>query len=80
MLRSGDMVLASLIAFVAGVVSFASPCILPVVPGYLSVLATEGKRSVWGAVLFVLGFSGVYVAGGAFFGTVGHFFYAGMIC
>jgi cytochrome c-type biogenesis protein len=62
------------IAFLAGVVSFLSPCVLPLVPGYLSYmsgLATaseEGdvKVAPWAvAVAFVVGFSLVFIALGA---------------
>lgn len=61
------------IAFVAGVVSFLSPCVLPLVPGYLSYmsgLGTAGERArplFTGAVAaaFVLGFTAVFVALGA---------------
>src|SRR5947209_1225521 len=63
-------------AFVAGVVSFLSPCVLPLVPGYVSYVAgtsLEGLRdrsasrlrAVGYAVCFVLGFSVVFVAFGA---------------
>jgi cytochrome c-type biogenesis protein len=58
-------------AFIAGIVSFLSPCVLPLVPGYLSLLtggsaadAGEGsgqRRTVVTAALFVLGFTAVFV-------------------
>jgi cytochrome c-type biogenesis protein len=62
------------IAFVAGLVSFLSPCVLPLVPGYLSYMSGIGasdpgqRRSFRTAVVastFVLGFSAVFVALGA---------------
>lgn len=62
------------IAFVAGLVSFLSPCVLPLVPGYLSYMsgfsARDGERTktipAWAAaVSFVGGFSIVFVALGA---------------
>ena len=66
------------LAFVAGLVSFLSPCVLPLVPSYLTFvtgmtldeLTTSGpdvarRRSVLHALLFVLGFSLVFVALGA---------------
>ena len=61
------------IAFAAGVVSFLSPCVLPLVPGYLSYMSglstqTEGSRTfpAWAASFaFVGGFSAVFVALGA---------------
>ncbi|GBD43902.1 Thiol:disulfide interchange protein DsbD [bacterium HR40] len=63
-------------AFAAGVVSFLSPCVLPLVPGYVSFvagtsldqLAREGSarlRALLHAAFFVLGFSSVFVAFGA---------------
>jgi cytochrome c-type biogenesis protein len=58
------------LAFAAGVVSFASPCVLPVVPGYLSFISgsqSEGqRRPVVPMLLFVLGFAVVFSALGAF--------------
>lgn len=61
-------------SFVAGLVSFLSPCVLPLVPGYVSYvggrsLANDDARARWAALplsmLFVLGFSTVFVALGA---------------
>jgi cytochrome c-type biogenesis protein len=65
----GNLALALPIALAAGLVSFASPCILPLVPGYLGYVggfAGEGQRRdrrrlLLGVLLFVLGFSLVYV-------------------
>ncbi|MBC9227329.1 cytochrome c biogenesis protein CcdA [Aeromicrobium sp. 636] len=77
---SGNLVLTVPVALLAGLVSFFSPCVVPLLPGYLSyvsgVAVTElesvrRRRIVLGAVLFVLGFSAVFVAGGALFGAVG---------
>ncbi|MEA2432898.1 MAG: cytochrome c-type biosis protein [Actinomycetota bacterium] len=60
------------VAFAAGVVSFLSPCVLPVVPGYLSYMSgvagpdSERKIPAWAvAVGFILGFSLVFIALGA---------------
>lgn len=68
------------IAFVAGIASFVSPCVLPLVPGYLSYISgvsLEDMRSggtsrarvltrvTWNALLFILGFTTVFVALGA---------------
>ena len=62
------------IAFIAGLVSFLSPCVLPLVPGYLSYMsgfaATPGEKArtipAWlAACMFVAGFSVVFVALGA---------------
>ncbi|MGW7411528.1 cytochrome c biogenesis CcdA family protein [Streptomyces sp. NPDC054863] len=74
------MLLALPIALLAGLVSFFSPCVLPLVPGYLSyVTGTSGTdlaeqrrgRMFAGASLFVLGFSAVFVSGGALFSYFG---------
>jgi len=99
----GPLLVALPVAAVAGLVSFLSPCVLPLVPGYLSYVTglsgadlgderpgaaparAEGdllvrpvrsglavrSRVVAGSVLFVLGFSAVFVAGGALFGGLG---------
>lgn len=71
---SGPLLLAAGVALLAGMVSFASPCVVPLVPGYLAYLAAlvgadapdeKGKKArVLGAVaLFVLGFTVVFAAG-----------------
>ena len=71
-------------AFVAGLVSFLSPCVLPLVPGYISMLSgigveqlKEGKTPrgglVWSALAFVIGFSVVFIAFGASASAVGSF-------
>lgn len=69
---SGPLLLAAAVAVVAGAVSFASPCVVPLVPGYLAYLTglvgadggnTSSRGRVLGAVaLFVLGFSVVFTA------------------
>ncbi|MFM7718390.1 MAG: cytochrome c biogenesis CcdA family protein [Actinomycetota bacterium] len=63
---------APLLAVAAGVVSFASPCVFPLVPGYLSFVAgvEPGPRRLVPSLLFVAGFSAVFVALGAFTGAV----------
>lgn len=77
---SGSLVLAVPIAVLAGLVSFFSPCVLPLLPGYLSYMTGVGVqdldtarrgRMLLGSTLFVLGFSVVFVAGGALFGAAG---------
>lgn len=77
----GALLLALPIAVLGGLVSFFSPCVLPLVPGYLSyVTGVTGTdladarrgRMVVGASLFVLGFTIVFVSGGAFFGYFGN--------
>ena len=105
LMDSGSLLLAVPVAVAAGAVSFASPCVLPLVPGYLSYVTgmsavdaqdrqrdaqaqedgADGRdpatgrrgrfgsrhRTLLGAVLFVLGFSAVFVSAGAAFGFVG---------
>ncbi|MCX4847271.1 cytochrome c biogenesis CcdA family protein [Streptomyces sp. NBC_00893] len=77
---SGALVVALPLAVLAGLVSFFSPCVLPLVPGYLSYVTgvsgtdlAQAKRGrmVTGASLFVLGFTAVFVSGGALFGFFG---------
>lgn len=98
----GSLLLALPIAFLAGLVSFLSPCVLPLAPGYLAYVAgmtgvdlrqtapvpvpaggppdtgpepeprpPARSRVVWGAVLFVLGFTFVFVSYGLLFGGMG---------
>ena len=102
----GSLLLAAAIAALVGLISFASPCVLPLVPGYLAYVAglsgaqtisapepvdaggatasaTEGAgstvtapprqqlRVISGALLFVLGFTAVFVSFGALFGGLG---------
>ncbi|MEU4229281.1 cytochrome c biogenesis protein CcdA [Nonomuraea sp. NPDC026600] len=73
---SGSLLLAVPIAVLAGVVSFLSPCVLPLVPGYLSYvtgMSEDPKRGrlVLGTALFVAGFGLVFVLSGALFGGLG---------
>lgn len=77
---SGSLILAVPIAVLAGLVSFFSPCVLPLLPGYLSYMTGVGVqdldtarrgRMLTGSVLFVLGFSVIFVAGGTLFGSIG---------
>ncbi len=70
LVASGSLPVALLVAAVAGLVSFASPCVLPLVPGYLGyVTGLNGvalerqrrSRMAAGAAFFVLGFTVVFV-------------------
>jgi cytochrome c-type biogenesis protein len=74
-IMSGFLIAAFPVVFVAGLISFLSPCILPLVPGYLSFAAgfslNRGKVFL-GSILFVLGFSVVFVSFGAIFGGLGN--------
>jgi cytochrome c-type biogenesis protein len=101
LVTDGPLLVAAAVAALVGLISFASPCVLPLVPGYLSYVAglvgTGGAepgprgaggggsgtttatrtqvsprtRMVLGAVLFVLGFTAVFVAFGTAFGGLG---------
>lgn len=71
---NGSLFLAAPIALLAGLVSFLSPCILPLVPGYLgfvSGIAATKSRVVLGTSLFVAGFGAVFVALGSLAGLLG---------
>jgi cytochrome c-type biogenesis protein len=81
---AGSLALAVPVALIAGLVSFFSPCVIPLLPGYLSyatglsgadLAAGEAGRNrsrmLLGSVLFVLGFAVVFVLLGAAFGSVG---------
>ncbi|MCU1606569.1 MAG: ccdA [Modestobacter sp.] len=102
LVTDGPLLVGAAVAALVGLISFASPCVLPLVPGYLSyvtglvgtgsrrpvplpagaggtataVRETADERSprgrmVLGAVLFVLGFTAVFVAAGTAFGGLG---------
>lgn len=66
-----------LISFLEGIITFISPCLLPMLPVYISYFAGGGQRStrktLINALGFVLGFTLVFVAMGALAGTVGGF-------
>lgn len=76
---SGSLLIALPLALLAGLVSFASPCVLPLVPGYLGYVgglaggggSADRRRLLLGVVLFILGFSLVFVALGVVFGVAG---------
>jgi cytochrome c-type biogenesis protein len=77
---SGNLLLALPIALAAGFLAFASPCVLPLVPGYLAYIGgvtssaeLEQKRGrlLLGVALFVLGFSVVFVGFSIVFATAG---------
>jgi cytochrome c-type biogenesis protein len=98
LVTDGPLLVAAGVAALVGLISFASPCVLPLVPGYLSYVAglvatgapaearpagsggtatavrtevSPRARMVLGALLFVLGFTVVFVAFGAAFGGLG---------
>lgn len=66
-----------LISFLEGIITFISPCLLPMLPIYISYFAGGGERTtaktLKGAVGFVTGFTIVFVMLGALAGTVGSF-------
>lgn len=79
----GPLPLAVLFALLAGLVSFLSPCVLPLVPGYLgyvtglselSLAERKRHRMVVGAALFVIGFSVVFILATIFVTSVGRVF------
>ncbi|MGH8890499.1 MAG: cytochrome c biogenesis CcdA family protein [Acidothermaceae bacterium] len=80
---SGQLLLAIPVAAIAGVVSFLSPCVVPLVPGYIAYVTglsgadLDGSNQrhrgqvLLGSFLFVLGFSAVFVSYGALLGGIG---------
>ncbi len=66
-----------IVAFLEGIITFISPCLLPMIPIYLSYFAGGGERStaktLRGALGFVSGFTMIFVIMGALAGTVGSF-------
>lgn len=85
LILDGSLLVALPVALLAGLVSFFTPCSLPLMPGYLSYVAgmagtesvgpgqVEGARSrtVAGAILFVLGFAAVFTSYGLALGSLG---------
>jgi cytochrome c-type biogenesis protein len=73
-IMDGFLLTAFPIAVLAGIISFISPCVLPLVPGYLAFAAgfsnSRGKLFL-GSVLFVLGFSALFISYGVLFGELG---------
>lgn len=74
----GPLLVAAGVAALVGVIGFLSPCVLPLVPGYLSYVAglsgdgarPSQRRMAAGAVLFVLGFTAIFVLQGVLFGEL----------
>jgi cytochrome c-type biogenesis protein len=78
---TGSMLVALPIAVLAGAISFFSPCVVPLLPGYLSYVTglsaaeldtAKRGRMLAGTGLFVLGFSAVFILTGVLFGAVGN--------
>lgn len=66
------------ISFLEGIITFISPCLLPMLPIYISYFASQNnednkKKTLGNALGFVLGFTFVFVILGAFAGTLGSF-------
>src|SRR5919107_5610641 len=77
----GSLILAVPVALVAGAVSFFSPCVVPLLPGYLSYVtglsaaelgSSRRGRMLAGTSLFVAGFSAVFILTGVVFGALGN--------
>jgi len=77
---TGSMLVALPIAVLAGAISFFSPCVVPLLPGYLSYVtglsaaelgSDKRGRMLAGTALFVAGFSAVFILTGVVFGKVG---------
>jgi len=82
---TGSLMMALPVALVAGLVSFFSPCVVPLLPGYLSYATglsgvdledARRGRMVLGSLLFVLGFSFVFVTLGTLSGALGDWLWA----
>lgn len=65
-----------IICFLEGIITFISPCLLPMIPIYISYFANgvnDRRRTVKNALGFILGFTIVFVSLGAFAGVIGGF-------
>ena len=86
---SGSLWVALAVAAAAGVVAFVSPCVLPVVPGYLGYVSglagqdtdapRRHRRMLLGSLLFVAGFTVVFMVLGGFVGALGHLLQAHLV-
>lgn len=82
LITDANLLVASVVALVTGIVSFASPCVVPLVPGYLSYVTglsgedlagSGGKhrgRVLAGSLLFVAGFAVPFTIGGSAIGAL----------
>jgi cytochrome c-type biogenesis protein len=78
---SGDLIIALPIAFVAGLLAFLSPCIIPLVPGYIAYVSgfaitaeptpADRRRVLLGILGFVAGMGAVFISLSVMFGTLG---------
>lgn len=74
LLLRGRFPLQYFISFLEGIITFISPCLLPMIPIYISYFAgvdREKSRALKNAVAFVVGFTVVFTLMGAFAGTIG---------
>jgi cytochrome c-type biogenesis protein len=72
----GNLLIAMAVASLAGLISFFSPCVIPLVPGYLSYASgmsdTKSRsRVLLGSLLFVSGFTALFISYGLLFGELG---------
>jgi len=68
--------LSTIIVFTQGLLSFLSPCFLPLIPIYLSYISGEAankKRTIYNTIAFILGFTIMFTSLGALSGTIGRF-------
>jgi len=78
---SGDLLVALPIAFLAGLLAFLSPCIIPLVPGYIAYVSgfaisaeptpADRRRVLLGVLGFVAGMGAVFISVSVLFGTLG---------
>jgi len=71
-----NLLVAMLVACLAGLVSFFSPCVIPLVPGYLSYASgmsdiRNKSKVLLGSILFVSGFTALFISYGLLFGQLG---------
>ena len=72
----GNLLIAIFVAAIAGLISFFSPCVIPLVPGYISYASgmsdTKSRSRVFlGSLLFVSGFTVLFISYGLLFGGLG---------
>ena len=72
----GNLLIAMAVASLAGLISFFSPCVIPLVPGYLSYASgmsdTKSRsRVLLGSLLFISGFTALFISYGLLFGELG---------
>jgi cytochrome c-type biogenesis protein len=78
---SGDLLLALPISFLAGLLAFLSPCVIPLIPGYIAYVSgftlaaeptpADRRRVLIGILGFVIGMGVVFITLSIFFGTLG---------